>query len=53
MNKIFIICNKDKETERLKNLEKIIDNSKIDRNNIDFFCKYWSDDIKKIKIKII
>ena len=51
MNKIFIICNKDKETERLKNLEKIIDNSKIDRNNIDFFCKYWSDDIIKNKNK--
>lgn len=51
MNKFFIICNKDKETERLKNLEKIIDNSKIEKNKIEFFCKCWSDDVIKNKNK--
>lgn len=51
MDKFFILCNKNKEPERLKNLEKIIDNSKINRNNIEFFCKCWSSDIKNSKNK--
>lgn len=51
MDKFFILCNKNKETERLKNLEKIIDNSKININNIEFFCKCWSSDIKNYKNK--
>lgn len=49
MDKFFIICNKEKEKNRLENLEKIIDNSKIDKNKIEFFCKCWFTDIEKNK----
>jgi len=49
MNHIYIICNIEKETERLENLQKVINNSNINENKIDFFCKYWSDDIENIK----
>lgn len=46
MDKVFIICNKQKEIDRLKNLEEIIKKSNINYNDVEFFCKYWSDDIK-------
>ena len=51
INKFFIICNTNKEIERLKNLKKIIINSKIDKKKIEFFCKYWKNDIEKKKNK--
>jgi hypothetical protein len=48
-DKIFIICNKDIEYERYQNMEKQIIEADIDKDNIEYFCKYWGTDIKKFK----
>ena len=45
MDKIYIICNKEKELDRYNNLEKIIYNSNIDRSYYEYYAKCWSNDI--------
>lgn len=49
MNNFFIICNKEIEKDRLANLEKIIKDSNINQNKVNYFCKYWSNDIENFK----